>query len=68
MGDGTQILWAIILGAFGMGYVTYGRRQKAVVPLLVGFVLVALPWLVTETGWLIGIGAVLLVLPYFVRI
>jgi hypothetical protein len=68
VGDGTQILWAIILGAIGMGYVTYGRRQKAVAPLLVGFVLVALPWLVTETGWLIGIGAVLLVLPYFVRI
>lgn len=68
MGDGTQILWAIVFAAIGMGYVTYGRRQKSIVPLLVGFALVALPWLVNETGWLVVIGAVLLVLPYFVRI
>ena len=68
MGDGTEILWAIVFGAIGMGCAVYGQRQKAVVPLLVGFALIALPWLVTETGWLIGIAAALLVLPYFVRL
>jgi hypothetical protein len=32
----STLMWGVILGAIGLGFFTYGRRQKAVIPLLSG--------------------------------
>lgn len=67
--EGTSLLvWGIVFGAIGLGYFTYGRRQKAVVPLCVGLALVALPYFVSDAYLLAAIGVVLVALPYFVRV
>jgi hypothetical protein len=46
----------------------YGRKQKAVVPLICGLALMIFPYFVANTILLVVIGAVLIAVPYFVRI
>ena len=47
-----------------MAYIVYGKRQTKFVPLLAGIALCAYPYFVESWGWLAGIGAVLLILPF----
>lgn len=62
------LLWGFLFGCVGMSFFVYGKRQKAVVPLLCGVVLMAFPYLVSNTILLVAIGVALIVLPYFVRV
>ena len=67
--EGTSLLfWAVLFGAIGLGFFTYGRKQKAVVPLFAGIALFAFPYFVSNVYMLVIIGVVLVALPYFVRI
>ncbi len=68
MDSASQIVWAVIFGAIGLGYFTYGRRQKAVVPLLAGIALFIFPYFVANVYILVTVGIVIVALPYFVRI
>lgn len=60
-------MWGVLWGAIGLGYALYGRRQRAVVPLLCGLALMVMPYLIDSTALLMGVGAALALLPYFVR-
>jgi len=62
------LLWGVVFGSIGLGFFVYGRRQRAVVPLICGVALVILPYLVSSTLLLVAIGVVLIVVPYFYRI
>jgi hypothetical protein len=67
--EGTSLLvWAVLFGAIGLGFFTYGRKQKAIVPLFAGIALFAFPYFVSNVYMLVIIGVVLVALPYFVRI
>ncbi len=68
MDSTSQIVWAVIFGAIGLGYFTYGRRQKAVVPLFAGIALFIFPYFVPNVYILVAVGIVIVALPYFVRI
>ena len=46
----------------------YGRKQKAVVPLICGLALMIYPYFVSNLVLLVVIGTLLIALPYFVRI
>jgi hypothetical protein len=46
----------------------YGRKQKVVVPLICGLVLMVFPYFIPNTILLVAIGVGLIALPYFVRI
>ena len=50
-----------------MGYFVYGKKQRAVVPLLCGVALMVFPYMVTSTYWMVLVGGVLAAIPYFVR-
>jgi hypothetical protein len=66
--EGTSLLiWGIMFGAIGLGFFTYGRRQKAVVPLLAGIALFIFPYFISNVYMLVIAGAALVALPYFVR-
>jgi hypothetical protein len=58
----------LLFGSVGLGFFMYGRRQKAVVPLVCGLVLMIFPYFVSNTILLVAIGVVLIATPYFVRI
>ncbi len=64
----SQLLLGVIFSAIGWGFFSYGKKQKAIVPLLTGIGLFVFPYFISQTALLIVIGAVLMVLPYFVRI
>ena len=64
----SELFWGLLFGSIGLGYLMYGRRQKAVVPLVCGIALIAFPYFVSSTILLVSIGAGLVVIPYFIRI
>jgi len=67
--EGTSLLiWGMLFGAIGLGFFTYGRRQKAVVPLLTGIALFVFPYLISNVIMLVIVGVILVALPYFIRI
>jgi hypothetical protein len=67
--EGTSLLiWGVLFGALGVGFFTYGRKQKAVVPLITGIALFVFPYFISNVYMLVIVGAVLVALPYFVKI
>ncbi len=67
--EGTSLLiWGVLFGAVGLGFFTYGRRQKVVVPLVAGVALFLLPYFISNVYVLVIAGISLVVLPYFVRL
>jgi len=67
--EGTSLLvWGVMFGAIGLGFFTYGRKQKAVVPLVAGIALFVIPYFISNVYLLVLSGVALVALPYFVRI
>jgi hypothetical protein len=62
------LFWGLIFGSVGVGFFMYGKRRKAVVPMVCGIVLMIYPYFISSTGLLVSIGAALIAIPYFVRI
>jgi hypothetical protein len=58
----------LLFGSIGLGYFMYGKKQKAVVPLVCGLVLIVFPYFVSNALLLVGIGVVLAAIPYFLRL
>ena len=44
------LLWGVIFGSIGAGYLLYGKRQSAPVPLLCGLALCVFPYFVSSAG------------------
>jgi hypothetical protein len=65
--DTSALLWGLLFGSIGLGFFVYGRRQRAVVPLLCGVALIIFPYFVSNTLLLLALGVTLIALPYFVR-
>ena len=67
--DGTSLLiWGMVFGAIGLGFFAYGKKQKAIVPLVSGIALIVFPYFIANIYMLVIVGALLVVLPYFVKI
>lgn len=67
--DNTSIIvWGMLFGSIGLGFFIYGKKQKAIVPLLTGVALFIFPYFITDIYMLVLTGAGLIALPYFVRI
>ena len=64
----SQLIWGMIFGAIGLGFFTYGRRQKATVPLLSGIGLFVFPYFVSNVYLMVLTGVALVVLPFVIRI
>jgi hypothetical protein len=62
-----SLLWGVLFGTVGLGYFVYGKKQRAIVPLLCGVALMVLPYLVSGAWLLVLTGAAIAAVPYFVR-
>jgi hypothetical protein len=62
------LLWGLLFGSIGLGYFIYGKKQRAVVPLVCGLGLMIFPYFVPNTMLLVGVGAMLIAIPYFLRL
>lgn len=68
MNDTSMLLWGVIFGSIGFGFFIYGRKQQAVVPLVVGITLIVVPYVITNLYLLLLAGIILVALPYFIRL
>jgi hypothetical protein len=62
-----SLLWGLLFGSIGLGFFIYGKRQKVVVPLVCGLVLIIFPYFISNTLLLVAIGVALVAVPYFFR-
>lgn len=61
------LLIGVLFGSVGLGYFLYGKKQRAVVPLVCGLALMVVPYFISSTALLVMVGAVLSGIPYFVK-
>ncbi|MEK7352613.1 MAG: hypothetical protein AAB177_17200 [Nitrospirota bacterium] len=67
--DNTAVLiWGLLFGSIGFGFFLYGKKQKAVVPLVTGIVLCVIPYFIANVYVLVGVGVVLMAIPFVVRV
>lgn len=67
-GGTAVLLWGLLFGSIGFGFFLYGKKQKAVVPLITGIVLCVVPYFIANVYVLVGVGVVLVMIPFLVRI
>ncbi|MCZ6617937.1 MAG: hypothetical protein O7E57_07365 [Gammaproteobacteria bacterium] len=65
--DGSTLLWGLLFGSVGLGYLVYGRKQRKLMPFVAGLGLILVPLFVHAVGWLLVLGALLLVLPLLIK-
>jgi hypothetical protein len=58
----------LVFGSLGLGFFIYGKKQRAVVPLICGIALILFPYFVSNVILLVGIGVLLAAIPYFLRL
>lgn len=58
----------MLFGSVGLGFFVYGKKQKAVVPLISGIALMVFAYVVSNVYILVIVGIVFVVIPYFIRI
>jgi hypothetical protein len=66
--DTALLLWGVLFGSIGFGFFIYGTKQKAIVPLVCGLALMAVPYFISNTILLVVVGIGLIALPYYVRL
>lgn len=59
------ILWSVFLGALGMAYMSYGKRQGKIIAFIAGILLLVLPYFTTETLPLVASLVVIIGVVYF---
>jgi hypothetical protein len=62
------LIWGVIFGSIGLGFFVYGKKQKAIIPLLSGIGLMVVPYFISNMYILILSGIVLVALPYIIKI
>ncbi|MDD2916846.1 MAG: amino acid transport protein [Candidatus Gracilibacteria bacterium] len=64
--DTTTLIIGIITGAFGTGYIIYGRNEQRMVPMISGVILCVYPYFIDNIWILCGGGIILILLPFIV--
>ena len=67
-GGTAVLLWGLLFGSIGFGFFIYGKKQKAVVPLVTGIALCIVPYFIANVYVLVGVGLLLMAIAYFVRV
>lgn len=68
MSSTAVLMWGMVFGAVGLGFFLYGKKQKAVVPFIAGITLCVFPYFIENVYVLVGVGLVLVAIPYFVKL
>jgi predicted membrane protein len=66
--NSSTLLWGLLFSSIGFGFFLYGRKQRAVVPLVCGLALMIYPYFIPNVLALIAIGIALAAIPYFLRL
>ena len=58
----------LLLGAFGLAYFVYGKKNGAIVPLICGVCLMIFPYFISGLVPLTLVGLILILLPRFIQV
>ena len=58
----------LLLGAFGLAYFVYGKKNGAIVPLMCGVCLMIFPYFISGLVPLLLVGLILILLPRFIQV
>ena len=67
MDNAASIMWGVLFGSIGMGYLIYGRKQRRGIALLSGVLLCIFPYFVANAFLMILTAIILMALPYFLK-
>jgi len=67
MEQSSLLIWGMMFGVVGYGFFSYGRKQKAMVPLVAGLILCVLPYMISDVDILIATGSALALSPLVIR-
>jgi hypothetical protein len=62
-----ELVLGLVFGTIGFGFLMYGRKQHAMVPVVCGLLLMIVPYFISDARLLFGACAVLVAVPFFVR-
>ncbi len=68
MENESLLFWGMFFGSIGLGFFMYGKKQKRIVPFLVGMALFVFPYFISDVYLLVLTGTALVVTPYFIRL
>jgi len=60
-------MWGVMFGSIGLGFFMYGKKQKAIIPLVSGIGLMAFPYFISNVFLLVATGIVFVVLPFVIK-
>ncbi|MBI3802613.1 MAG: amino acid transport protein [Nitrospirae bacterium] len=66
--DPGALILGLIFSSIGFGYFIYGKKQRRVVPLVTGLVLMLFPYVISNMVLIVLLGLILCAIPYFVRL
>jgi hypothetical protein len=66
--DTSSLMWGVLFSSVGLGFFLYGKKQRAVVPLVCGLLLMVLPYFVSNVMLLVAASVALIVAPYYISI
>ena len=64
----STLMWGMIFGSIGLGFLVYGKKQKAVIPLICGIALIVFPYFISNIYILVLSGIVLIASPFIIKI
>lgn len=68
MDSSAMMLWGVVFSGLGLGYFSYGKKQKSLVPLCCGLSLIIYPYFMTSLSSLLIVGITLVITPYFIKL
>jgi len=68
MDNEALLLWCVLFSSIGFGFFIYGKKQRSIMPFISGLALMGYPYFVDTVSLILGVGIILIALPYFVRV
>jgi hypothetical protein len=65
--DMTSLMFSLLLGTVGMGYLMYGKSMSSLVPIGAGLGLMIVPYLISNLVVLSLVALALMGVPFFLR-
>ncbi|MDR0235238.1 amino acid transport protein [Acinetobacter sp.] len=65
--NSTTLFLGLIFSSIGLGYFIYGKKQKMTMPFICGIALMIFPYFIENNLLISGIGIILSLIPWFIR-
>ena len=61
------LMWGMLFGCVGMGYIMYGRKQRNAIALVTGVALLGFSYFISKILLIILVGLILMAIPFFIK-